>query len=147
MHNHLPLATMTPPDDEQIDLTSEMLCESAARWRTTLRETETAKLIWVGAFSVMLLAFMSEIVWLLTSSMWLLVMWNAGCRQNFCAKVGGAAMLLAIGGSVAPHRIRAGPAQLLSSKPKWISGLRLGLKPFISLSGTWSNFNALLKSN
>ena len=95
MGTHLPLALQSPPDpeDEEVVITAEMLCASAARWRTTLRELEPSKLIWVGLLSVMLLTFVGEITWSVTSLMWALVMFKNGCRTvNLCAKVGAAAM-------------------------------------------------------
>ena len=95
MGTHLPLALQSPPDpeDEEVVITAEMLCASATRWRTTLRELEPSKLIWVGLLSVMLLTFVGEITWSVTSLMWALVMFKNGCRTvNLCAKVGGVAM-------------------------------------------------------
>ena len=103
MGTHLPLALQSPPDpeDEEVVITAEMLCASAARWRTTLRELESSKLIWVGLLSVMLLTFVGEITWSVTSLMWALVMFKNGCRTvNLCAKVGGAAMGLALVGQL-----------------------------------------------
>ena len=48
---HLPLALQSPPDDtedEEMDITAEMLCASADRWRVTLRELELPTLVWVA---------------------------------------------------------------------------------------------------
>ena len=47
---HLPLALQSPPDteDEEMDITAEMLCASADRWRVTLRELELPTLLWVA---------------------------------------------------------------------------------------------------
>ena len=50
MGTHLPLALQSPPDPEdegEVIITAEMLCASAARWRSTVRELESSKLIWV----------------------------------------------------------------------------------------------------
>jgi hypothetical protein len=103
MNTHLPLALQSPPDpeDEEVIITAEMLCASAARWRSTLETLEFHKLMWVGLLSMMLLTFVGEITWSVTSLMWALVMWKNGCRTiNLCAKVGGAAMGLALVGSL-----------------------------------------------
>lgn len=109
MGTHLPLATLTPPDPEdgEVVITAEMLCASATRWRTTLRELESSKLIWLGVLSVMLVAFVGDITWSVTSLMWALVMWKNGCRAGLCTKVGGVAMGLALAGTVL---IRSGPS-------------------------------------
>ena len=101
---HLPLALQSPPDDtedEEMDITAEMLCASADRWRVTLRELELPTLLWVALLSLMLLAFVGEITWSVTSLMWAIVMWKQGCRTlNLCATVGASAMGLAILGSI-----------------------------------------------
>jgi len=94
MGTHLPLALQSPPDPEdegEVLITAEMLCASAARWRSTVRELESSKLIWVSLLSMMLLTFVGEITWSVTSLMWALVMIKNGCRTvTLCAKVGGA---------------------------------------------------------
>ena len=101
---HLPLALQSPPDDtedEEMDITAEMLCASADRWRVTLRELELPTLLWVALLSLMLLAFVGEITWSVTSLMWAIVMWKQGCRTlNLCATVGASAMGLALLGSI-----------------------------------------------
>ena len=103
---HLPLALQSPPEppdteDEEMDITAEVLCASADRWRRTLRELELPTLLWVALLSLMLLTFVGEITWSVTSLMWAIVMWKQGCRTlNLCATVGASAMGLALLGSI-----------------------------------------------
>ena len=87
--HHLPLALQSPPDaeDEEVVITAEMLCASADRWRVTLRELELPTLLWAALLSLMLLTFVGEITWSVTSLMWAIVMWKHGCRtRTLCAR-------------------------------------------------------------